>query len=105
MKSLLFALLIAIPVIYGLSGCVTGSQSPLDGSPLGSVVSGKTRNIDDYLKRVEEKNTEDQREAQFEIGREEERVFNIDSGKYEFLPKSAEKTWNPKEQRWEFDPR
>lgn len=104
MKSLLPVSLFVGLILCGPFGCVNKALSPLKGSPLGSVVSGKTRNIDDYLKRVEEKNIEDQREAQFEVGREEERVFNLKSGKYEYLPKDADKRWNEDEQRWEFNP-
>ncbi len=102
MKFILPVLLIACPILCGLLGCVSKALSPLEGSPLGSVVSGETRNVEDYLKRVEEKNIEDQREAQFEVGREEERVYNLKSGKYEYLSKDAEKRWNEDEQRWEF---
>ena len=102
MKFILPVLLIACPILCGLFGCVSKALSPLEGSPLGSVVSGETRNVEDYLKRVEEKNIEDQREAQFEVGREEERVYNLKSGKYEYLSKDAEKRWNEDEQRWEF---
>lgn len=96
-------------ILLALSGLFSACANPekpiragLDASPTVQLARGELP-PDEYFARVREKNIAAQQEAQFEVNRDETRVFNLTTGRFEYVPEGTPgKIWNDQEQRWEW---
>jgi hypothetical protein len=76
----------------------------LDESPTVQALRGNPPE-QGYFKSIEALNIEKNRQDSFEINKDETRVMNLKTGKFEYKPKDFEhKRWNTEAERWEYHP-
>lgn len=111
MNRMIFSLLALgiIPAQFFLSGCQTTGDSVarpvvtgVQESPIGSVVQGQAGGVEGYLEKVRQSNEAARQEETREINKETVRAYNLDTGKYEYVPLDSLQKWNEEEKRWEF---
>jgi hypothetical protein len=88
-----------------LAGCALPEKPIREGLETSPTVRLARGDLppEDYFESVRAKNIEAQQAAQFEVNRDETRVFNLATGRFEYVPEGTPgKVWNETEQRWEW---
>lgn len=98
------------PLVILLGGLLVGcasSERPvstgIEESPTVSLLRGETE-PDEFLREIERNNVETREQEQFEMNREDTRVYNTVTKRWEFMEPNSGQVWDEAEQRWEYTP-